>query len=75
MLQVLFHSASFTIVGNTLAYALSALQEAMSYGFGWDNLSNEFVMKVVSFVDNSNLNVSRYFIFLFYLSNWKLGVL
>lgn len=31
--------------GNTLAYALSSLQEAMSYGFGWDTLPPSFIQK------------------------------
>ena len=43
--------------GNTLAYALGALQEAMSYG--WDSLSSTFISKVVTFVDSSNINVCK----------------
>ncbi len=45
--------------GNTLAYGLSALKEAMSYGFGWEALSPEVIRKIVGFVDSSNLNVVR----------------
>jgi hypothetical protein len=45
--------------GNVLAYALGALQEAMVYGFGWDALSADFILKVVAFVDNNNLNVRK----------------
>lgn len=61
--------------GNTLAYALSSLQEAMSYGFGWDTLPPGFIQKgtnrmecslainsfitVISHIESSNLNVCR----------------
>lgn len=48
-----------TVSGNALAYALSAIQEAMSYGHGWEDLPQKFIDDVVSFEDSSNLNVCR----------------
>jgi len=45
--------------GNMLAYALSALDTCMNYGFGWDNLSPQVIEKLVSFLSSTNLNVSR----------------
>jgi hypothetical protein len=45
--------------GNTLAYALSALQEAMSYGYGFDSLPLTFIQKIITCIDSSNLNVCR----------------
>jgi len=49
----------FDATGNTLAYALSALQEAMGYGFGWDSLASDFVNKVMTLIDQSNINVCK----------------
>eukprot|EP01119_Soliformovum_irregulare_P010556 TRINITY_DN2604_c0_g1_i1.p1 TRINITY_DN2604_c0_g1~~TRINITY_DN2604_c0_g1_i1.p1 ORF type:complete len:1059 (-),score=337.43 TRINITY_DN2604_c0_g1_i1:28-3204(-) len=43
--------------GNTLAYALQALDSCMNYGFGWDQLSPVMIEKIVSFMDNNNINV------------------
>lgn len=35
------------LVGNTLAYALSALQTAMSFDFGWESLPQSFIDKLL----------------------------
>eukprot|EP00026_Physarum_polycephalum_P003210 Phypoly_transcript_03220.p1 GENE.Phypoly_transcript_03220~~Phypoly_transcript_03220.p1 ORF type:complete len:700 (+),score=127.66 Phypoly_transcript_03220:236-2335(+) len=44
--------------GNTLAYALSALQTAMSYDFSWE-FPNAFVEKILSLTDSTNPNVVK----------------
>lgn len=46
--------------GNTLAYALQAIDSCMNYGFGWDQLSQPMIEKIVSLLDSNNLNVKGY---------------
>ncbi|KAG6821202.1 hypothetical protein H0H93_004023 [Arthromyces matolae] len=47
--------------GNTLAYALTAMQNLMELDYGWTTLDNEFVFKVVQILasPNSLINVCR----------------
>lgn len=47
------------LTGTTLAYALSALQTAMSYDFRWENLPQSFVEKLLLLSDNINSNVVK----------------
>ena len=52
--------------GNTLAYALSALQTAMSYDFSWE-FPNSFVEKILSLTGMTWSSPFCYiFIFLFF---------
>lgn len=46
------------LTGNTLAYALSALQTAMSYDFAWQ-FNNSFVEKILLLTGNPNPNVVK----------------
>lgn len=46
------------LAGNTLAYALSALQTAISYDFSWV-FPTPFVEKILSLTDSSNPNVVK----------------
>lgn len=43
--------------GTTLAYALRALDAALTYGYGYDVLSNDIIAKVSQLVYTSQLNV------------------
>ncbi|KAI0832131.1 ELMO/CED-12 family-domain-containing protein [Trametes gibbosa] len=46
--------------GNTLAYALTAMQNLMELDYGWSNLDNAFILKVVQILSESSLiNVCR----------------
>jgi hypothetical protein len=47
---------------NTVAYALIALDSAMTYGIGWDHLSLKVIEKILSLTDSPNLNVKRFFL-------------
>ncbi|KAI0630864.1 ELMO/CED-12 family-domain-containing protein [Trametes polyzona] len=49
-----------TAHGNTLAYALTAMQNLMELDYGWANLDNAFIFKVVQILSESSLiNVCR----------------
>lgn len=47
--------------GNTLAYALTAMQHLMDLDYGWDNLNDAFILKVVQILSSpqSLINVCR----------------
>ncbi|CAE6428889.1 unnamed protein product [Rhizoctonia solani] len=47
--------------GNTLAYALTSMQNLMERDYGWDNLQPSFVLRIVNTISNSNnpINVIR----------------
>ncbi|KAJ3491834.1 hypothetical protein NLI96_g392 [Meripilus lineatus] len=47
--------------GNVLAYALTAMQNLMDLDYGWSNLGNDFILKVVQILssENSLINVCR----------------
>src|SRR5690606_27042375 len=46
--------------GNTLAYALVALDLSISHGFGWESLSPQMVDKLVELIQSPNPNVKRH---------------
>ncbi|KAH9940806.1 ELMO/CED-12 family-domain-containing protein [Epithele typhae] len=50
-----------TSYGNTLAYALTAMQNLMELDYGWANLDNNFILKVVQILssEQSLINVCR----------------
>lgn len=46
--------------GNTLAYALGALQEALyNHGYSLESLPQNFIQKISTLIDGANLNVCR----------------
>lgn len=47
--------------GNTLAYALTAMQNLMELDYGWANLDNNFILRVVQILSSSQslINVCR----------------
>ncbi|CAE6455315.1 unnamed protein product [Rhizoctonia solani] len=46
--------------GNTLAYALTSMQNLMENDYGWDNLQSNFILLIVDILSNSNpINVIR----------------
>ncbi|KAJ1306927.1 hypothetical protein OPQ81_007910 [Rhizoctonia solani] len=47
--------------GNTLAYALTSMQNLMEHEYGWDNLQSSFILRIVDIISNSNnpINVIR----------------
>ncbi|EJD43836.1 hypothetical protein AURDEDRAFT_104563 [Auricularia subglabra TFB-10046 SS5] len=47
--------------GNTLAYALTAMQNLMDNDYGWENLGNDFIFRIVQILasPNSLINVCR----------------
>ncbi|KAH9479433.1 Engulfment and cell motility protein 1 [Psilocybe cubensis] len=51
----------FTTTGNTLAYALTAMQNLMDLEYGWANLSDKFILRVVEILSSpqSLINVCR----------------
>ncbi|KAF8966320.1 ELMO/CED-12 family-domain-containing protein [Flammula alnicola] len=51
----------FTATGNTLAYALTAMQNLMELDYGWSNLSEDFILIVVQILASpqSLINVCR----------------
>ena len=53
--------------GNTLAYALSALQTAMSYDFSWE-FPNSFVEKILSLTGMLWSSPFCLFLFFYFLS-------
>lgn len=50
-----------TTHGNTLAYALTAMQNLMDLDYGWSTLDDSFIFKVVQILSSSNslINVCR----------------
>ncbi|KAG5459151.1 MAG: hypothetical protein BJ554DRAFT_483, partial [Olpidium bornovanus] len=49
-----------TVSGNTLAYALTSLQNLMEHDHGWETLSPQFIDKIVSILVNETLvNITR----------------
>ncbi|PRP75700.1 ankyrin repeat protein [Planoprotostelium fungivorum] len=44
-------------VGNTQAYALSALESCLQQGFGWDRLSPQLISKIVQLIFSKESNV------------------
>ncbi|KAG2011760.1 hypothetical protein CC2G_011842 [Coprinopsis cinerea AmutBmut pab1-1] len=50
-----------TASGNTLAYALTSLQNLMEFEYGWSTLDDEFILRVVRILSSSQspLNVCR----------------
>ncbi|KAG9313017.1 ELMO/CED-12 family-domain-containing protein [Chiua virens] len=59
-LQALVH-VIYTEHGNTLAYALTAVQNLMDLEYGWSTLNDEFIFKIVEILasPNSLINVCR----------------
>ncbi|KDR80657.1 hypothetical protein GALMADRAFT_222250 [Galerina marginata CBS 339.88] len=51
----------YTATGNTLAYALAAMQNLMELEYGWATLSDDFILKVVQILSSpqSLINVCR----------------
>ncbi|KAK0189031.1 ELMO/CED-12 family-domain-containing protein [Armillaria mellea] len=50
----------YTFPGNVLAYALSAMQNLMELDYGWSNLDDTFILKIVQILSSQNLiNVCR----------------
>ncbi|CAE6382093.1 unnamed protein product [Rhizoctonia solani] len=47
--------------GNTLAYALTSMQNLMEHDYGWDNLQSNFILLIVDIISNSSnpINVIR----------------
>lgn len=47
--------------GNTLAYALTSMQNLMEHEYGWDNLQPSFILRIVEIISNPNnpINVVR----------------
>ena len=46
------------VSGGTLAYALAALETAMSYGYGWESIGADVVSKIVECIlDSTNIQV------------------
>lgn len=48
-----------TSTGNTAAYTLASLQTLMTRGEGWTNLTNDFILKIVSYLMNPSINICR----------------
>ncbi|KAG8220969.1 ELMO/CED-12 family-domain-containing protein [Butyriboletus roseoflavus] len=59
-LQALVH-VIYTEHGNTLAYALTAVQNLMDLDYGWSTLNDEFIFKIVQILasPHSLINVCR----------------
>lgn len=51
----------YTFPGNVLAYALSAMQNLMELDYGWSNLDDTFIFKIVQILSSSQnlINVCR----------------
>ena len=49
------------VTGNTLAYALTAIQNLMERPYGWSSLSSSFILRVVQILSSSTspINVCR----------------
>ncbi|KAH7335159.1 ELMO/CED-12 family-domain-containing protein [Rhizoctonia solani] len=47
--------------GNTLAYALTSMQNLMEHDYGWDHLQPNFILRIVDLISNPNnpINVIR----------------
>ncbi|CAE6413156.1 unnamed protein product [Rhizoctonia solani] len=47
--------------GNTLAYALTSMQNLMEHDYGWDHLQPSFILRIVDLISNPNnpINVIR----------------
>ncbi|QRV88985.1 engulfment and cell motility-like protein [Ceratobasidium sp. AG-Ba] len=50
-----------TSTGNTLAYALTSMQNLMEHEYGWDNLQSSFILRIVEIIANPQnpINVIR----------------
>lgn len=50
-----------TNTGNTLAYALTSMQNLMEHEYGWDNLQPGFILRIVEIIANAQnpINVIR----------------